>query len=151
MPGEGEGCAYRGRCLLALRTAVGEYPNVASEPLDFEEGLKIDVSGGCWGEGDGEGKHRCFGMLEICYYSAFLLNAWRANSRRPASESRNISPAEVLKHRADPDYVYLVASPLQWLPVTSTRARTYETDIRIPTSIRTFSSHRPVLFLVICL
>ncbi|XP_043245484.1 myoferlin-like isoform X4 [Amphibalanus amphitrite] len=40
--GEGEGCAYRGRCLVALRTSVGEYPNVASEPLDFEEGLKID-------------------------------------------------------------------------------------------------------------
>ena len=42
--GEGEGCAYRGRALVALRTSVGEYPNVATEPLDFEEGLKIDVS-----------------------------------------------------------------------------------------------------------
>ncbi|XP_037084352.1 myoferlin-like [Pollicipes pollicipes] len=40
--GEGEGCAYRGRCLVALRTTVGEFPNVASEPIDFEDGLKID-------------------------------------------------------------------------------------------------------------
>ena len=120
MPGEGEGCAYRGRCLLALRTAVGEYPNVASEPLDFEEGLKIDVSGGVGGGGDGEGKHRCFGMLEICFYSTFLLNvgaSCAANSRRPASESRNMSPAEVVKHLAGPDDVYLVASPLQYLPL----------------------------------
>ena len=29
---------------------MGEYPNVASEPLDFEEGLKIDVSA-YWGGG----------------------------------------------------------------------------------------------------